>query len=185
MHNLKCLRFPNLRFFFAFIIIAFYSSTFANSYSLYKTLDYYGYSNDDQKRALENLMQYAGILSYNQSFEDHYPIKNSYDGLLRDILNFVQQTQKHFILRTGKQERWEVKVTDWMEQNKEKILDNAKELGVVTEITPTQRQTDAICILGSTFGSMKKRINYIENAINSGRLTAKNLILLAGGERLQ
>jgi hypothetical protein len=104
--------------------------------------------------------------------------------LLEDILDFIQQTQEHFILRKGNQERWEVQASDWMGKNTDEITKSVKELGFVEEITPMQKEIDAICILGSTFSSIQKRINYAGELIIRRQLTAKNLILLAGERKV-
>ena len=140
------------------MIISFCNLSFATDYSLYKTLDFYGFPDNAQKEALENLMRYASILPENQTINDLYPPRNTEVELLKDILSFVKQLQKHFVIRSGNQERWEVKANTWTQENKENIIANARTLGFIEKISPKQKQTDAICILGSTLESMQKRI---------------------------
>ena len=170
----------SLKLIISLMIVISCNKSFANDYSMYKTLDHYGFSTLGQKKSLENIMQYAGILKENQSFENLYPFRTNYLDLLKDMLSFVKQTQEHFTKRTGAKERWEIKTSGWIEQNKDKIIEDAKKLGFVDEIKNTMNEVDAVCILGSTLNSMQNRINYIAESINSKKLMAKNLILLAG-----
>ena len=184
MHNLKYSLFSNFKLLIALMIISFCNTVFATNYSIYETLDSYGFSDKTQKEALTNLMRSAGILSNDQNINDLYPPRSNQAELLEDILSFVQHLQKHFVLRSGNQERWEIQASAWMHENKETIIANARKLGLTEKIMSKQKQTDAICILGSTLGSMQKRINYVAESVNSKVLVAKNLILLAGERKV-
>ena len=98
----------------------YYQNMVAKPYSLYNYLDYYGFSSNQQKAALEKLMRQASIISPHESFQDKFPSRGNHKELINDILEFVKLTQAHFTIRTGSQERWQVKPTPWMEKNKEK-----------------------------------------------------------------
>lgn len=144
--------------------------------SLWNLLGHYGYQHPDQKKALEHLCHEAGILSSGQSFQDRFPIRKEKSELLQDLIDFVQITQKHFLLRSGIQERWEVKPANWMQVQKPETMEALKKLNVVEEITPQNKNPDVICVLGATFKTMTTRISYVVNQ----QITAKHLVLLAG-----
>lgn len=184
MHSLEYIQFSKLKLLIALVVITFSSPSFAANYSMYKTLDSYGFSDKTQKEALENLMRYANILSQDQTINDLYPPRDTQTQLLEDILNFVQQLQKHFVLKSNNQERWETQASVWMEKEKQNIIINAKELDIIEKVSSRFKQTDAICILGSTLGSMQKRINYAAEAVGKKELTTKNIILLAGERKV-
>jgi hypothetical protein len=157
----------------------YYKNMVVKSFSFYDCLDYYGFSSDQQKAALEKLMRQASIILPNESFQDKFPIRNNYEELINDILEFVKLTQAHFTIRTGSQERWEVKPSNWMEKNKEESFQYLTTLGFTETIEPKEKSADAIGILGSTMKSMKNRIKYTELLFANG-LKTKNIILIAG-----
>jgi len=159
--------------------VIYYKNMVVRSYSFYDCLDYYGFSSDQQKVALEKLMQQASIILPHESLQDKFPPRNNYKELINDILEFVKLTQAHFTIRTGSQERWEVRPANWMEKNKEKSFQYLTILGFTETIKPKENNTDAIGILGSTMKSMKNRIKYTELLFENG-LKTKNIILIAG-----
>jgi hypothetical protein len=148
-------------------------------YSLYDALDYYGFSTEEQKMALESLMQQASILGSTESIHDKFPSRENYDRFVEDIIEFVEQTQQHFVIRTGNQERWEVKPHEWMEHHQSENSKLLGSLGMLSEIKPVQSSVDSICVLGGAMQRMKVRMDYAASLINSGFI-ANNLILLAG-----
>lgn len=147
--------------------------------SLYSTLDYYGIKNKDQKEALRYLMQNAGIPETNALLDSK---AKDPDALLQSILDFVQVTQKYFTIRTGTQERWDVKTSEWMnDPNKQtKALDALKQIGMIDAVKPTLAKRDAICILGASNSVMNVRLEYAGNLYSAKELPADLLILLAG-----
>lgn len=164
---------------FVIMGLIYYQNMVAKPYSLYNYLDYYGFSSNQQKAALEKLMRQASIISPHESFQDKFPPRGNHKELINDILEFVKLTQAHFTIRTGSQERWQVKPTPWMEKNKEKNFQYLESLGFIKVIKPDEMTADALCILGSTMQSMKNRIKYAELLFENG-LKTENIILLAG-----
>jgi len=148
--------------------------------SLGNLLDHYGYQHPDQKKALEYLCHEASILSRGQSFQDLFPPRKEKSELLQDLIDFVYITQKHFLLRSGTQERWEVKPAEWMHAQKPETVEALKKLDIVAEILPQNKNPDVICVLGATFKTMTTRVQYVETLYNSQQITAKHLVLLAG-----
>lgn len=175
-----------LKLYLFLAIVSIFTETTAsqNEYSLYQVLDAYGFPDIQQKEALKDLFKQAEIIPSNSSWEEVFPTRKSEDELVPDILKMIEETQEKLWIRknsqeTKTQERWETKPLEWMELNKEKTLLNLEKLGLVKEIRPTIKNTDAICILGSTRTSMEGRIQYAETLIKEGLIT-KNIILLAG-----
>jgi hypothetical protein len=150
------------------------------SFALWDILDHYGYEKPDQKKALGYLLREAGVLSQDQSFQDRFPQRKDKNKVLQDIINFVQLTQKYFLLRSGTQERWQVKPTEWMQMQKPETLDALKELGVVEAIPPNNANPDVICVLGATLKTMVVRMTYVADLYNTQHITTKQLVLLAG-----
>jgi hypothetical protein len=147
--------------------------------SLYNTLNYYGFANQQQKDALENLMRQASIISPRESFQDRFPKRHDYNELVHDILEFVKLTQMYFVIRNGAQERWEIKPQRWMEEDIAENFQHLRTLGFVEEIKPLNTTPDAFCILGSIRGDIENRLHYAGLLHTSG-VHPQNLILLAG-----
>ena len=154
------------------------------TYSLYKILDLYGYTQDSQKSALTYLMQQAEIIPTNQTFQEFFPTREKFEDLAKDIVSFVRLTQKHFTIRSGTQERWEIEAPSWLKQNQTAIINNLEILGFVKEIRPNFHNPDAICILGALKHSMKYRIDYANKLIDSNDIKTNNIILLAGERKI-
>ena len=148
-------------------------------YSLYNTLNDYGFSTKEQKAILENLMQQASILAPGESIQAKFPNKYNYDDLVVDILEFVKLTQKYFTIRSGNQERWEIKPHEWMMKNKAENFKLLKILGMTLSVGPKFQNVDALCILGGKMSNMQGRIDYVALLLEKG-LKANNLILLSG-----
>lgn len=150
---------------------------------MHKLLSFYGFTTPSQKKALESLMRYANILKSNQRFEDYYPTKDNYNKILIDILNFVQLSQKYFVIREGTQERWEIPPKKWITENQHIIFSEMKKLGMVSKVEPMESNTDIICILGTTLELMQRRFQYTENLIKQEKLKGTHLILLTGARK--
>ena len=148
-------------------------------YNLYSELDCYEFTSKEQKDALEHLMHEASILAKNETFEDKFPARDNFDDLAKDIVEFAYLSQKHFTIRTGTQERWEVQPHAWMINNKEQNLKILATLDMVQEVMPKMPSSDAICILGATLKRMEERLNYASSVVIKG-FDTKNIILLAG-----
>ena len=154
---------------------------FDNRYSLYHALDYYEFSQQEQKDSLKNLLKQASIIPPNKSFADIFPSNRTKAQITKDILHFVKTTQEKFVIRNGKQERWEVSAPEWMKRNQQNIYNDLKILGFSEPVKPKMNDVDAICILGATRKVMVDRIEYAKSLINSGLKT--NTIILLAGER--
>jgi len=150
------------------------------SISLWEILDYYNFKLPEQKRALELVLQNAGAIKSTETLNEIFPKRDNSSLLFKDILHFVSITQKHFTIRTGAQERWEIQPPQWTKENKKEILDALIKLDLTKEITPTLHHTDVICVLGSTLPSMNTRLSYMAKLFHAGILKAKHLVLLAG-----
>ncbi len=148
-------------------------------YSLNNALNYYGFTNCEQKQAMQNLFQKSSIISANETLDQAFPLRNNNEEIASDIVNVLQDVQKKFVIRSGTQERWEIKAPEWMNQNKHEILSDLKILGFVDKILPKQKCIDALCILGATAPKMADRIEYANSLVQSG-LEPKAIILLAG-----
>ena len=150
------------------------------SSSLWEILDYYGFTQPDQKRALAFLMKESGALKSNETFQEVFPQREDPSLLFKDILHFVSVTQKYFTIRTGTQERWEIQSPPWIKEHRPEILRALRKLGITEAISPSLHRSDVICILGSTFPNMSARLAYTARLFHAGKLKAKHLVLLAG-----
>ncbi len=148
-------------------------------YSLFNSLNYYGFKNQAQKIAVEDLLIKSSIIPKNKTINEVFPPKRTQDGLINDILDFNKKIQEKLVMRSGIKERWEVTAPEWIKQNKEQILSDLKTLGFVDEISAKTKETDAICILGAASFRMLNRINYANSLMKSG-LKGKSIILIAG-----
>lgn len=149
---------------------------------LEQILHLYGYKTDEQKRALAYFLEQASILKASQNLASRFPKRKTDEALLNDLLELVQLTQKHFTKRTAQQERWEVTPDAWMQTiDKTQAHQALQQLSLTEKITPHNITPDALCILGSSYKTMQKRLSYAHELIESG-FTPKHLILL-GGER--
>lgn len=150
------------------------------TYSLYKELAKYGFTSDSTKNSLESLMHQASILKPNESFQDLFPNRDNYNDLALDMLNFVKMTQKHFTVRSGHQERWEITPSQWMLDNYESNIQHLEILGFISQVKPSNLNNNAICILGSTSKTMQIRMDYTQSFIED---TSTDKIIMLSGER--
>ncbi len=148
--------------------------------SISAILPYYGFQTPAQKQALVFLMQQASILEPHQSLEDRFPTRKNQDDLLKDLLLFVQSTQKAFTMRQGTQERWEIKAPTWLQEHPTEILKALHTLNMTEAIKPTLPHSEVLCILGSTLPSMTKRLQYAKGLLEDSSFKAEHLVLLAG-----
>jgi hypothetical protein len=144
-------------------------------------LDHYGFSSIKQKQAIEFLMLQSGIPQ--PDVDIIFSPENEHDeDTLSKLIKFVQLTQKHFTIRTGIQERWEVEATEWMKNplHQANMLDAIKCLGLSDAIMPRFPNRKAIVILGARRSAMKTRLAFAGQLFEEGKLPADHLILLAG-----
>ena len=129
---------------------------------------YYYFENYDQTSALENLCNIAEISSPNTNY-------------FEKVFNFVKSTQKIFLNRKPKQERWEVSSQAWINDNThDELVKNLKILGFFDDTLPKSKSYDAICILGAAGPTMKSRINFLESLIYEHDISSNNIFLLTG-----
>lgn len=151
-----------------------------SNYSLNNLLGRYGFSNLEQKNAIEYLLQKSNILGANQTIDEEFTPKANYHDLVMDVVTFVNKTQDHFTIRKGTQERWHVQPKEWIIQlDYEKGLNSLRKLEIISQINPQNEFADAVCILGATMPTMFTRIKYVEELYANG-LNIKNIILLTG-----
>lgn len=151
--------------------------------SLWDALNGYGFMQVHQKEAIEYLLKQSGIK--NEEIQTLLHSKtNKPEALLENIIKFVELTQKHFVIRTGAQERWEVEATEWMKNEAEQtnILKALQSTAMIDEILPSIAKPDAVCILGARNSAMKLRLGYAGKLFDEKKLSA-NLLLLLAGER--
>lgn len=175
------------KYFFIFLALLISITIFAKykcsnrKYSLEHVLDYYEFTQQEQKDAIKNLLKQASIIPANNSFTDVFPENRIDPQIIEDILRFVKITQEKFVIRNGNQERWEISVSEWMKHNQKNLYNDLKILGFSDPIKPKINDVDAICILGATRKRMADRLEYTESLIKNGLKT--NAIILLTGER--
>lgn len=175
------------KYFFIFLALLISIAIFAKyqcsnrTYSLEHVLDYYEFTQQEQKEAIKNLLKQASIIPANNSFTDVFPENRIDPQIIEDILRFVKITQEKFVIRNGNQERWEISVSEWMKHNQKNLYNDLKILGFSDPIKPKINDVDAICILGATRKRMADRLEYTESLIKNGLKT--NAIILLTGER--
>lgn len=155
------------------------TSAAAYPLSLWNALDAYGFKEIEQKQAIEFLLEKAGVPDAEKLLKSE--VKTP-DELFANIIKFVEETQKHFTIRTGVQERWEVEATEWMKlkSDQQAILLALSTLGITKAVMPEFTDRDAISILGATYSRMKLRLDFAGNLYAEKKLPAKILVLLAG-----
>ncbi len=57
-------------------------------------------------------------------------------------------------------------------------------LGFIDAIPPTFTQSDAVCILGTTFNDVKERIEFVAKYLGNEKLKTENIILLTGERKV-
>ena len=130
--------------------------------------EYYYFENNDQTSALESICNIAKISSPNT-------------GYFEKIFNFVRSTQKNFLNRKPKQERWEVSSQAWINDNtNDELVKNLKVLGFFDDTLPKSQFYDAICILGAAGPTMESRIKFLESLVYEHGISSDNIFLLTG-----
>lgn len=173
---------------FAVLILALAASVFVykqvttQKFALYNVLDHYGWTTSEQKQALQDLMQKAGILKEGETFKVHYPERETKEELLGDIVDLIDQTQEHFFRRGNDLERWEVTTGKWMSEDIPGLQKRLNTLGMIAEVKPLNKTPDALCILGSTYKNMITRLTYAAKLVAEDHLLPRTLILI-GAER--
>lgn len=155
----------------------------ASASSLDQILCWYGFTTQQQHQAFELVLQRSGVINPNQSLAEAFPPKSLPDDTLADWLHVIRATQEKFFKRSNGQERWEIEVSEWMDEHAADLYGALDVLGFVKNRQPTVTNTHAICILGATYDTMCERIVYTQELVNSGQIKTKAIILLAG-ERL-
>ena len=155
------------------------ASAAVNATSLWSILDDYGFKQPAQKQALEFLLTKAGIKDAEKILKADLKTP---EEILTNLTWLVEQTQRHFTIRTGAQERWEVAATEWMKkpEDQQAILAALETLGLTTEVPPTLKHRDLIVIFGARNSIMKLRLKYAGDLFAEGKLDADKLVLLAG-----
>ncbi len=154
------------------------------SYSLLDVLDYYGFSESQQKQSLEDLMKRSGIIKPTETFMTIFPKRKEFPKLLEDVVRFVELTQQHFTVRTGTQERWEVQPTAWMTKDVEEIRADLEKLNITREVKPTDFNPDVIAVFGATLPGMRARFNYLDKLYTQNDLKFNFLVLLTGERKV-
>ncbi len=172
LFNMKSLR---------IIIIVIYTCYWfpGYSYSFTESLDYYGFTEEKQKQAFQDLLQKANIIPADKTLEQVFPPKETKEELVSDIVKILQQIHQKFIARSNTQERWQAKPLEWINYNKKQILADLKILGFIDFIGPEQKNIDTFCILGSDALEISNRIEYV-NSLIKNKTSTKAIILLAG-----
>lgn len=131
--------------------------------SLWQVLDSYGF-NEKQKKSLEFLMRESGIIGEKESFDDLFPKRHNNDLLFKDVIDFVKLTQRHFTVRKAGEERWHLKPKDWMERNRDNIVDAIDDLGLIGTLNVSEGfKPDLVVVFGATYPGMKIRFDYLDD----------------------
>ncbi len=141
----------------------------------------YGWEQPQQRQALRFLIKEAGITKDDHIFDE---VVQDEQELASKMLWLVSNTQQQFTKRTGSQERWEVKTSDWMQNPKSQaaILQALNTLDMLSEVTPKTHDPDAVCILGASKGVMQKRFDYADRLYQQKSFKPGKVLCL-GGER--
>lgn len=128
--------------------------------------DLFDFFSSKEREAFESLCDLAGI-----------SINGNFDAL--NALKFVEMTQKLFLNRCDKQERWERSPLQWISDNEDDVRRSLLNLGIYDVILPKFEEYDAVCILGAAGPTMQARIDFVEKLFERG-LKTKYVILLTG-----
>ena len=88
----------------------------------------------------------------------------------------VRTTQTEFFTRT--EERYGLKIPQWIEENVEKILDIIKRAGFIAEVQPKTDDISCLAILGATGTEIQKRITFTKQLLDTFHVP--NVFLLTG-----
>jgi hypothetical protein len=164
--------------------LCFIGNGYGQEFSVKQALSLYGFQSEAQIKALESLLKTTSILQPQQTLEQTFPVRKSFEELVQDLLELVSSTQDHFSGRFSKsssqaKERWEVQGVCYTPEQKNEITRAIEMLGLVQKVVPVKQRINSMCILGATASTIKKRISYCEELLKQG-CSAKNIILLAG-----
>jgi hypothetical protein len=152
-----------------------------HEYSFCNFLKYYGFDTVDKIKALEYLFSKALDKAATFSFNEIYPPRENFNELAKDVYDFLSLTQKNFVVRSGNQERWEVKAPSWIEENTVENTNNLKTLGFIDKVVPAIDNPDIVVVFGASNAIMQNRINYLEKLYTTGFVFQK--VVLLSGER--
>src|SRR5689334_12665328 len=96
-----------------FSAASIYELHYQNKYSLNNVFNIYGFQKPEQKKALNSLLQRAGIILQGTSYSIPIFFERNQNLLASDILHLVKMTQSMFTIRKGIQERWETQPLEW------------------------------------------------------------------------
>jgi hypothetical protein len=138
-------------------------------------LGLYGYAAEDQQAHFVNLLELSGTDIPSAYTAPHCASQDEYAAL--DWL--IKVTQEKFYARaTG--ERWEQKIPSWIIKEPDKIISEAKALGVIDRTSPTKPDFECAAIYGSTAPEMRKRIEDFKSRVEEGSLNTQKVFLLTG-----
>ncbi len=134
--------------------------------SLEEELDSFGFSTEEQQDAFKFICEKAGV-----------PLPERFG--IHELLQLVESTQKRFVNRADKQERWETTDLNWMDQDVKLLNENFAKLGFVDAVYSSKMHYDAVCILGARRSEMEKRIKFVERLVARGH-DFDRVVLLTG-----
>jgi hypothetical protein len=144
-------------------------------------LDLYGFDTQQKIETLDRLMRKAEILAPEQSLAQQ--LRKGTVG----ILDIVEKTQDKFavcgIRNGGTKERWQTVAPDWTKDQETEIMEDAKKLGLLVEIPPTNNNPDAICIFGATLKRMQHRLDYTHSLLSKNNVLPPKFLVLMVGDR--
>jgi hypothetical protein len=129
---------------------------------------------NDQKKTFDALLKSTGIAIKPGCAGG---VNTQQQALLHNIVQLVDETQKKWVRRVHGADRWNMVKKTYM--NPGALLGDLKKLGFVQASVPASKNSDCLCILGSTGPSMSVRIQYAHDLLNRGHCT-KHIVLLAG-----
>lgn len=129
---------------------------------------------NDQKKTFDALLKSTGIAIKPGCAGG---VNTQQQALLHNIVQLVDETQKKWVRRVHGADRWNMVKKTYM--NPGALLGDLKKLGFVQASVPASKNSDCLCILGSTGPSMSARIRYANHLLTRGHCT-KHIVLLAG-----
>lgn len=98
---------------------------------------------------------------------------------------FIKVTQQDFFARKQGQERWQQETGLWMKTNEKEAREIIERLGLIAKVDPKLKHYNAVAVFGSTYPNMVKRLEYLQNWIDSKQKNEIRIdhVYLLGGER--
>ncbi len=142
--------------------------------SLWEELSSYGFETTEKKVALLSLLKLSGVTDAEELLKSS---TNDPNVMFERLINLVEQTQKHFVIRTGTQERWEYDPAEWMQkvEDQEEIIRLLATLGVTGAVNSSFDEREAVVVLGARKSTMDLRAEYVSSV-----LPCQHVVLLAG-----